>query len=66
MPNAKMTYTLAHAAAIDAANRNMRKHSRLAWNEQDYKIAVNTEYTLWWKRLDVNHAIDRERSFDYA
>jgi hypothetical protein len=35
------TYEIAMAAARDAANRNMRKASRLVWNEDDYNVMVS-------------------------
>lgn len=38
----KMTYKLAWAAGLDAANRNMRKQGRSKWNAADYDLAVET------------------------
>jgi hypothetical protein len=34
--NMKMTYKLAHAAGMDAANARMRKAGRTKWNRADY------------------------------
>jgi hypothetical protein len=34
-----LTYNLAVAAAMDAGNKNMRKHGRRAWSEEDRDIA---------------------------
>ena len=42
----KMTYKLAHAAGWDAANANMRKAGRSAWNEEDAQIACDTANKL--------------------
>lgn len=38
----QMTYGLAMAAGQDAANRQMRKVGRLAWNDDDYNLAAET------------------------
>jgi hypothetical protein len=38
----KMTYTIAHAAGWDAANKQMRAAGRTAWNEEDYNLAART------------------------
>ncbi len=35
-----LTYDIAMAAGKDAANRNMRKHCRDVWSDEDYNIAV--------------------------
>lgn len=43
----EMTRTLANAAAMDAANRNMRKNGREQWNEDDYNIASREFNRLW-------------------
>jgi hypothetical protein len=42
MANIKLTYQLAHAAGMDAANRNMHANGRQVWNEEDYSIAAAT------------------------
>ena len=42
-----MTRELARAASWDAANRNMKKHGRKKWNQEDYNTAV-TEYDRLW------------------
>jgi len=34
--------SVARAAGHDAGNRNMRKHGRKAWNEDDWNVAVET------------------------
>ena len=36
----EMDYKLAMAIMHDAASRNMRKHGRTAWSEEDYNIGV--------------------------
>lgn len=36
----ELTEELCRAAAMDAANRNMRKSGRTIWNKEDYNIAV--------------------------
>lgn len=33
---------VARAAGHDAGNRNMRKHGRKAWNDDDWNVAVET------------------------
>jgi hypothetical protein len=38
----RITYKLAHAAGMDAANRQMRENGRSAWNEDDYNLAAAT------------------------
>jgi hypothetical protein len=43
----KMDYQLAHACGMDAANRNMRKNGRKAWNEEDYELCWKTFEELW-------------------
>jgi len=35
-PLAALTYEMIHAAAWDEGNRNMRKHGRKSWNEDDW------------------------------
>jgi hypothetical protein len=42
-----MTYELARACSMDAANRNMRKNGRKAWNKEDYGIACKELNRLW-------------------
>ena len=37
-----LTYDLAWAAARDEGNRNMRKHGRTKWNEDDYNVCCQT------------------------
>ena len=37
---AKLTYDLAHAAGTDAGNRSMKKRNAVAWNVDDYNVAV--------------------------
>ena len=60
MARLTMTYALAHAAAMDAANRRMRQHGRAAWDEDDYeesrltmdrlmqRCADPDEYARYW------------------
>ena len=36
----KWTWTLARAAAQDEGNRNMKRHGRTEWNEDDYNVAA--------------------------
>lgn len=43
----KMDLQLARACGQDEGNRNMRKHGRKAWNEEDWKIACKTIDRLW-------------------
>lgn len=38
----KLTYKIAWSASQDAANRNMRKHGRKVWTEDDYNVAMDT------------------------
>ncbi len=38
----RRTFDLAHAAAADAATRQMRAHGRQRWNEQDWDLAIDT------------------------
>lgn len=47
-----MTYEIAHAVGTDAANAAMRAAGRAAWSADDYDIAVDTEYRLWWRAQD--------------
>ena len=55
---------LASAAAKDAANRNMRKHGRDCWNDEDYAIACDTFNRLWplereierWRQIEAANA----------
>lgn len=35
-----LTYKMAHAAAWDEGNRNMRKHGRKTWNRADFNTAA--------------------------
>lgn len=35
-----ITYTLAYAAGVDAADKRMRSEGRTAWNEEDWNHAV--------------------------
>ncbi len=43
----EMTRDIASAASMDAANRAMRKAGRVAWNADDYEVAVETFNKLW-------------------
>lgn len=43
---------IARAAATDAGNRNMRKHGRKKWNEDDYYKA-SREYNRLFSNLPV-------------
>lgn len=43
----QITRELANASAMDAANRQMRKAGRKAWNEDDYNLSVSTFNRLW-------------------
>lgn len=47
MARLQMTYQLAHAAGMDAANRSMRKAGRTSWNEEDYNVGVSEQNRLW-------------------
>jgi len=42
MAKLELTYTIAHAAATDAANKRMREQSRQFWDFDDYAFAVAT------------------------
>lgn len=42
-----MTRDLAWAAAMDEANRSMRRGGRKAWSREDYNVAVDTFNRLW-------------------
>lgn len=35
-----LTPELARASGLDAANRNMRKHGRVRWSNEDWNIAA--------------------------
>lgn len=41
-----LTLERAQASAWDAGCRNMRKHNRKAWNDEDQEIACRTLYRL--------------------
>ena len=41
-----LTPHLAYCSGTDAANRQMRKAGREAWNEDDYNLAVETQARL--------------------
>jgi len=47
----RMTYELAHAIAMDDANRNAKKHGRNKWNRDDAEVARKVEDNLWWYKL---------------
>jgi hypothetical protein len=47
MARIKMTYELARAAALDAANAHMRKAGRKCWDSSDSDIAAATFHKLW-------------------
>lgn len=47
MARLQMTYHLARAAGMDAANRSMRKAGRTSWNEEDYNVGVVEQNRLW-------------------
>ena len=34
--------SIAHAAGWDAGDRNMRKHGRVKWNDDDWNVAAET------------------------
>lgn len=38
----KISYALAHAAALDAANAQMKREGRLKWSLEDYDLAAST------------------------
>lgn len=38
---------IAFSAGYDAANRQMRKHCRKAWSEEDYNLACRTTNSLF-------------------
>lgn len=41
-----LTDSLAHAAATDAANRQMKAAGRKVWNENDFNLAAQTKARL--------------------
>lgn len=38
---ARLTYKICMYAGEDEGNRNMRRHGRKAWNEEDWNAAAN-------------------------
>lgn len=62
----EMTEELAHAAANDAANRQMRRAGRTAWSAEDFDLAVNTFEQLYgWS--NPNRKVNRLcRKLGYA
>lgn len=48
-----LTRELAQCAGRDAANRNMRKNGRTAWDEDDYNIAWAEFNRLWPEKYDI-------------
>lgn len=42
-----LTEELARASAMDAANMQMRRSGRSAWNEEDANLAAQTLADLW-------------------
>lgn len=49
----KLTRDLAHAIAMDEANRRMRKAGRKAWSRGDYNLCVKTFNKLWPVNRDI-------------
>ena len=47
MLGATRGYEIAHAAATDAANNQMRKAGRKKWSKADYNLACKTLNKLW-------------------
>ena len=47
----RLTSDLARAAAMDAANRQMRVNGRAAWNIADYNLACAELERLWPSRV---------------
>ena len=49
MPNTLIdpSYAVAHAAATEEANRQMRKEGRIAWNHDDANLAAVTFRRIW-------------------
>ncbi len=43
----KITYEIARAAAMDAANRRMKAEGRMVWNQEDYNEACRELERLW-------------------
>ena len=50
-----MTYALAHAASMDAANRSMRKAGRTVWNVDDYNAHVREFDRLWPIEMELKY-----------
>ena len=46
-----MDRKLAFAAAMDAANRQMRRAGRATWNRDDLALAADTRLRLLWDTL---------------
>ena len=46
MSTIQIDHRIAHAAATDAANRQMRRSGRIAWSEDDYNLACQTQAEL--------------------
>jgi hypothetical protein len=62
----EMTYDLAMAAAQDAANRQMRKNNRSAWNEEDYNLMCDVFDRLWGKQMAACKDADADRIDAYV
>lgn len=56
MPNPYLTRRMAYLAAQDAATRNMRKHGRTFWSDEDYLIACEEFERLWPEDEDAAKA----------
>lgn len=56
MPNPYLTRRMAYLAAQDAATRNMRKHGRTFWSDDDYLIACEEFERLWPEDEDAAKA----------
>jgi hypothetical protein len=45
----QLTEAIARAAALDACDRNMRRHGRTVWNADDARVAQREFVRLWSK-----------------
>jgi len=55
-----LTYNVAMAAARDAANRQMLRAGREAWNEDDQRLAHETFNRLWRADHEEDHRDGRD------
>ena len=56
----ELDYDLCMAIGHDAGNHSMRKHGRVAWNEDDWNVAAETTNELL-KSIGHIDSTDKER-----